>query len=252
MGLKINAVKIRRLFPWLLCLTLLIGCAGVLQRGMIGNNYISTARPSISITAKGMPLMLSGQGMCNLFWTGMMGGLDIDVWLAVYGEGGLAPMAIVAQAQVPQGWYWDADLRPPFTVQDSLEAFNGVTYQACTYVVNPARDPFGNLVTGVQPDGKPQLWLVRSFSSRFNFDNDKIILQYREPLPPDITDINAIPWGQSDLLPGFAERAHNIFEVAAGPTNPTGVKTGYASGIQWKYMTQQFLGQASKYDYYTF
>lgn len=221
-------------------------CTGMLQRGMLGDVYISTARPSISISVKNMPLMLSGRGVCNLDWSGMLGGLPIQVWLAIYGEGGLAPMAIVAQAQTPDGWYWDSIMRRPFSVDDSAIAFNGVTYQGCTFIVDPANDPFGSLVTGKQPDGQTQLWVVRAYAARYNFDDDKIILEYREPLPPGITSLTEIPYGQSDFLIKFNERARNAFEVANGPANPQGVQQGYANAVQWQYMGQQFLGTASK------
>lgn len=225
------------------------GCTGALQRGMLGNAYISTARPSISLQARDMPLMLAGQGICSLFWSGMLGGLNIDVWLAVYGAGGLSPMAIVAQAQTPQGWYWDGIMRRPFSVDESVETFNGVAYQACTFIINPAKDPFGQLVTGVKPDGQPQLWMVRAYAARYNFDADKIILEYREPLPDGVTSLTALPLGQGDLLASFAERARKAFIVGPAPQNPTGVKTAFANAVQWQYMGQGFLGTASKYDY---
>ncbi|MDE5832202.1 MAG: DUF4851 domain-containing protein, partial [Desulfovibrio sp.] len=166
--------------PLLLAILFVTGCADALQRGILDQAYVSTARPSITIKANGLPLMASGQASANLFWTGMMGGLAIDMWIAVYGEGGLAPMAIAAQAQTPEGWHWDGIMDRPFSVDQGTEVFNGVTYQACTFVINPATDPFGDLLTGVKPDGQPQLWMARAFAARYNFDQDKIILEYRE------------------------------------------------------------------------
>lgn len=224
----------------------LAGCMGALQRGMMGETYISTARPAISLSVNNMPLMTAGRGMTNLFWSGMAGGLTIDVWLAVYGTGGLAPMAIVAQAQTPQGWYWDGIMRRPFSVDDSVEVFNGVSYQACTFIVDPANDPFGELVTGVQPDGQPQLWLTRAYAARYNFNDDKIILEYREPLPQGVTTLTALPLGQGNLLLEFAERARNAFVVGPAPANPQGVVQNYAQGIQWQFMGQNFLGTVSQ------
>lgn len=224
----------------------LYGCADALQRGMLGNAYISTARPAIMLEAKNMPLMLAGRGSCNMAWTGMIGGLPISVWLAVYGEGGLAPLAIVAQAQTPDGWYWDGIMRQPFSVDEGTEVFNDVTYQACTFIVNPANDPFGELVTGVQADGRPQLWMVRAYAARFNFDDDKIILQYREPLPAGITSLSALPLGQANLLQEFAQRARDSFVVSNVPAHPSGITTGFANAVQWQYMDQSFLGTVSR------
>lgn len=224
----------------------LIGCVGALQRGMLGDTYISTARPAIALSVPSLPLMLSGQGTPNMSWTGMAGGLPIQVWLAVYGEGGLSPMAIVAQAQTPQGWYWDAQLSSPFSVDQGVTGFNGVSYQGWTFIVNPENDPFSGLYTAAHPDGQPQLWIARAYAARYNFNDDKIILQYREPLPQDITSLTELPYGRANFLQEFRERAANAFTVADCPANPQNVKQSYANSIRWQYMNQNFLGSVSK------
>lgn len=236
------------LWAALICMaSLLAGClGGSLQRGMLGNAYVSTARPSITVEAKNMPLLTAGRGLCNMAWSGMAAGLPIEVWLAVYGQGGLSPLAIVAQAQTPEGWYWDGIMNPPFSVDVGTETFGGVSYQASTFIVNPARDPFGQLVTGVRADGQPQLWIVRAFAARYNFNDDKIIMEYREPLPDGVTELTNLPLGQADLLRGIAQRARETFSVGPGPVNPSGVVRGYANNVQWQYMDQKFLGSASQ------
>lgn len=228
----------------------LMGCKGALQRGMVGQAYVSSARPDIAIEARNMPLLTAGRGMASLIWTDLLGGLPIQMWLAVYGQGGLAPLAIAAQASVPQGWYWDSIWPHPQSVDEAVEVFNGVGYQACTYIVNPALDPFGGLVTSVQPDGSPQLWLARYFAARYNFNDDKIILEYREPLPQGVQSLSALPYGQAEMLSAFAERARAAFAVSTAPQNLSGVNTGFIQGIRWQYMGQNFLGTASKYDIY--
>lgn len=230
----------------LAAIILLSGCGQSLHRGMVGNTYVSTARPAISLSVKDMPLMLAGRGICNMEWTGMMGGLPVQVWLAVYGQGGLDPMAITAQAQLPTGWVWDGIMRQPFSVDDSVEVFNGVNYQGCTYIINSANDPFGLLAPATQPDGQPQLWIARTYMARYNFNNDKIILQYREPLPSDITSLTALPLGRGDYLLAFAERARSCFIVAAPPANAAEATDGYANEIQWEKMGQNFLGSVSR------
>lgn len=234
----------------LLLLLALSGCSQALQRGMLGNAYISTARPAIRLEVKDMPLLASGEGYCNMYWTGMLGGLPIQMWMAVYGEGGLSPLAVVAQAQVPQGWYWDGIMRRPFSVDEGTAAFGGVTYDAFTYLVDPANDPFGALITGVQPDGRPQMWIARAFAARYNFNQDKIILEYREPLPAAITSLTALPLGYGDFLLQFAQRARSVFEVGPVPAEHKDVRKSYIQGIEWQYMGQNFLGSVSKYDIY--
>lgn len=230
----------------------MVGCRGALQRGILGAAYVSTARPDIAIEARNMPLMTAGRGTASLIWSDMLGGLPIQMWLAVYGEGGLAPLAIVAQAAVPQGWYWDGIMRHPMSVDEAVETFGGVGYQACTFIVDPARDPFSGLVTAVRPDGSPQLWLARSFAARFNFNDDKIIMEYREPLPEGVESLTALPFGQSDLLAGFEQRARDAFAVSVAPQDLTGVDTGFIQGIRWQYMGQNFLGTASRYEIFDF
>ncbi|MBD5538769.1 MAG: DUF4851 domain-containing protein, partial [Desulfovibrio sp.] len=228
----------------------LIGCRGALQRGILGSAYVSTARPDIAIEAVDMPLLTGGRGSASLIWSDMLGGLPIQMWLAVYGQGGLSPLAIVAQAAVPQGWYWDSIWPHIQSVDVGVEVFGGVAYQACTYIVDPSRDPFSGLVTTVQPDGSPQLWLARYFAARFNFNDDKIIMEYREPLPEGVVSLSALPYGQADLLAGFAQRARDAFAVRTAPQSLAGLQTGYIQGILWQYMGQNFLGSASKYDIY--
>ena len=229
----------------------LMGCrGGALQRGILGSAYVSTARPDIAVEAVNMPLLTAGRGSASLVWSDMLGGLPIQMWLAVYGQGGLSPLAIVAQAAVPQGWYWDS-ISPHFqSVDVGTEVFGGVTYQACTYIVDPSRDPFSGLVTAVHPDGTPQLWMARYFAARFNFNDDKIIMEYREPLPEGIVSLSTLPYGQGDLLAAFEQRARDAFAVGVAPQNLAGLQTGYIQGVRWQYMGQNFLGTASKYDIY--
>lgn len=228
------------------------GCAQALQRGMLGNAYISTARPAISLQVKDQPLMAAGEATCNLDWTGMLGGLPIQTWTAVYGEGGLAPLALVMQAQTPSGWYWDGITPRVFSVDQGTAAFGGVTYDAWTYIVDPARDPFGGFITGVQPDGQPQLWIGRMFSARYNFNFDKIILEYREPLPAGITNLTSLPMGHDSLLREFARRAQAAFVVGPPPQDTAGVRKSYMEGVRWEYMGQNFLGSVSRNDFFNF
>lgn len=234
----------------LVLMTALMGCKGALQRGMLGSTYVSSARPDIAIAARNMPLLTAGRGTASLIWSDMLGGLPIDMWLAVYGQGGLAPLAIAAQASVPQGWYWDSIWPHPQSVDEAVEVFNGVDYQACTYIVDPALDPFSGLITSVHPDGSPQLWLARYFAARFYFNDDKIILEYREPLPEGVESLSALSYGQSEMLADFEQRARAAFVVSVAPQNPGNVNTSFIQGIRWKYLGQNFLGTASKYDIY--
>lgn len=238
----------KKIFAAIFILFALCGCKYALQRGMVDNSYISTARPAIAVAVNNLPLMTSGQGMASLDWSDMLGGLNIQMWMAVYGAGGLAPLAIVAQANVPQGWYWDGILYKTFSVDQNIENFGGVGYQVCTFIVNPQKSPFGGLVTGIMPDGQPQLWIARYMAARYNFNDSKIILQYMEPLPAGISSLDALPMGMGDFLRQFEQRARDAFTVQNNPEIPAAVSTSYIQGIRWTLMGSNFLGSASKYN----
>lgn len=241
-----------------LCIVVLLmaaaGCTGAQQRGMIGSMYVSTARPAISMEARNLPLRTAGRGTVNLTWSSVLGGLPVQVWLAVYGATGpQSPMAIVAQAEVPDGWYWDGIMRRPFSVDEGVEIFDNVAYQACTYIVDGTRDPFGDLVKGEETaNGEtPMRWIARGFAARYNFNADKIILEYREPLPAEITSLSALPYGQADFVRAFEQRAREAFSVGPLPSGSLQIRQGYAQGILWQYMDQRFLGTVSQYDIFS-
>lgn len=230
-----------------LLLPLMWACGQSLQRGMLDGAYVSTARPAIMVQVRDMPLLTAGEGFSNVFWTGMLGGLPVQMWFALYGTGGLAPLAIVAQAQLPSGWYWDGLMERPFSVDEGTASFGGVTYTAYTYMVDPKSDPFINFEGG--SEGNQQRWLARAFAARYNFNQDKIILEYREPLPEQIVDLTALPLGYDTFLMEFAARAKAAFEVSPCPKDLPTVQKGYIKGIEWQYVDQNYLGSISRNDY---
>lgn len=239
---------LRRICVMALLTTLLVGCNAALQRGMVGPVYVSTSRPAISLTAKDMPLIAGGQGQCNMTWTSVMGGLPVSVWLAAYGQGTpQSPLAIVAQAELPRSWYWNSDSTPPFSVDHATEIIGDTEFSASTFIVDSSRDPF-SLLAGVQPDSPPMRWLVRSFTSRFNFNVDKVILEYREPLPGQMAFLDVLTIAQTDQLKSFEQRARNTFVVGHVPENLTGLADPYLKNILWQFMDQRFLGTVSQYD----
>ena len=171
-----------------LCGALALGCVQAERRGVLDGAYISTARPAISVRAAQLPLLGNGRWHIQLADTDMVGGLPVRVWLAVYGAGApQGPLAIVAHAEVPQGWFWDGASRRPFSVDPGVELLGDVGFQASTAIVRGPRDPFAAFA-GADADksGQPAAWLVRQFAARANFDRDKIVLEYREPLPAEL------------------------------------------------------------------
>ncbi|MBE6440981.1 MAG: DUF4851 domain-containing protein [Desulfovibrio desulfuricans] len=227
---------------------LLTACAAGTQRGMQGAAYVSTARPGISMQAKELPLLAGGEGSCSLTWAGGLSGTPVRVWLAAYGKGRPAePLAVVAQADLLSGWYWDGDSSKPFSVDKGVEVLGDVGFQACTYIVESGRDPFA-VLAGVQEDAAPVRWIARSFAARCNFNESKLVLEYREPLPEHLAAAPHIAIGQTDWLRAFEQRARDAFVVGPAPANREGIARAYAAGVRWRYLDQRFLGTVSRYE----
>ena len=195
-------------------------------------------------------------GASRLTSSGAMGGLIVDSWITVYGKGdGVSPLAIVAHGEVPDGWYWDGIMRHPFSIDEGVETIGGVGFQACTYVTSEKRDAFLPLEDPegariLAQDGQPpRRWLARMFANRFDFDNDKIVLEYREPLPEDITSITALPLGRADYIAAFEQRAREAFVVETSGIPAAGIMQQRGIGaLQWRYMDETFWGTVSPYD----
>ena len=96
----------------------------------------------------------------------------------------------------------------------------------------------------------PVRWLARGFAARYNFNDDKIIMEYREPLPAGIESLSALPLGAADTLRAFEQRARETFSVGPVPSDLSQLRQGYAQGVQWQYMDENFLGTVSKYDFF--
>jgi hypothetical protein len=230
-----------------LVLSVFSGCAAALQRGMSGAAYVSTARPAVSLQAARLPLLVAGEGRATLLGDSMPAGAQVRVWLAVYGDASAeSPLAIAAHAEVQNGWYWDGIMRRPFSVNEGVEVVGDWEFQACTYIVEGGRDPFGAL--GAGDADRPARWIVRGLAARTNFYADKIILEYRERLPESITALTALPLGYGDFVREFEQRARESFIVTPAPRETAEIRKGYANAVRWRYMSEKFLGTVSKYD----
>ena len=241
----------------ILCLVIMLaGCVAGQQRGLVGDTYVSSSQPALALKARDLPLRGSTMGASRLTSSGAMGGLIVDSWITVYGKGdGVSPLAIVAHGEVPDGWYWDGIMRHPFSIDEGVETIGGVGFQACTYVTSEKRDAFLPLEDPegariLAQDGQPpRRWLARMFANRFDFDSDKIVLEYREPLPEDITSITALPLGRADYIAAFEQRAREAFVVETSGIPAAGIMQQRGIGaLQWRYMDETFWGTVSPYD----
>lgn len=228
---------------------LLFACMPAQQRGMAGSQYVSTSRPAFALgVANSLPLLSGGRGTTKLTDCGVMGGLLIDSWLATYGNMQQGPLAVIAHAEIPAGWYWDGVSPHPFSVDAGVEIINDMEFEAWTYAVNNRRNPFWQ-TTGSEDDNNGR-WLVRCFAQRTDFDRGKIVLEYRERMPENITSLTALPLGSGDYLNKFAQRAHNVFIAATVPSGrDTTIGQQAVSNIRWQYLNERFWGTVSRTSY---
>lgn len=221
-----------------------------LYRGISGSAYISTSRPALSIEVTDLPLLTGAEGSVSLWESGMVGERT-RVWLGIWGNHS-GPLALVSHAELPEGWYWDGVMSHPFSVNEGMEIIANREWQAFTYIDKSRRSPFA--LIGVTDSDKSDsykkmddAWLVRAFTSRYNFDQDKIILEYREKLPAEIESLTSMPYGYSDYVKLFEERARTIFVMKdIAQSHPQIVRSGMSDKVQWRYLDGRFLGSASR------
>ncbi|HJA76939.1 MAG TPA: DUF4851 domain-containing protein [Candidatus Desulfovibrio gallistercoris] len=239
-----------------LLLFVLAGCTAAQQRGMAGDTYVSTSRPAFSAAAKQLPLLAAGFGRASLSESGVLGGLNVDAWIAVYGKGdGNGPLAIVAQGELDDPWNWNNALYHPFAIHEGADMLNGLGVETCTYMVSESRDAFlpfmqPQAASAKKDEDKPvRRWIARAFACRTDFNKGKIILEYREPLPEGFTSLTSVPYGMSDVIPAFEERARQAFEINMSPAKPANIRQEYLSGLNWQYLDERFWGTVFLNDY---
>ncbi|MCR5813178.1 MAG: DUF4851 domain-containing protein [Desulfovibrio sp.] len=236
----------RTLFCLLFLLIQLLGCQGQGQmRGLVEDQYISTSRPSFAVSSK-LPLLGCEKRLIKLADMGVMGGLGIETWITVYGQA-QGPMAIVAHADLPRGWKWDANLSQPFNVHEDRLYLGDLPFFAQTFLSIPGKNPFvaEEAANDGQAAKEPERWIIRSFSQRFNDDSSKIILEYRERLPKGVTSLTSLPYGHSDLIKDFARRAEACFTVSLNPKADQGIHFQTIPVLRSRYLDSHFFGTAS-------
>ena len=132
---------------------------------------------------------------------------------------------------------------------------NGLGVETCTYMVSESRDAFlpfmqPQAASAKKDEDKPvRRWIARVFACRTDFNRGKIILEYREPLPEGFTSLTSVPYGMSDVIPAFEERARQAFEINMSPTKPANIRQEYLSGLSWQYLDERFWGTVFLNDY---
>lgn len=224
----------------------LAACSGGLQRGMLDGACVSTSRPALSMKARHLPLLTAGEANLFLPLTSSGASVPVQVWLAAYGDGRRgAPLAVAALAELRQPWYWDGDGRKPFSVDNAVETLGGMAFQAGTYLADSRRDPFAPLAGS---GGEPVRWVVRGFAARCNFDQGRVVLEYREPAPAELADQPHLLIGGTDWLRAFEERARTAFALTHAPADRKALARGTTDKVAWRYMDERFLGTMSQHE----
>ncbi|MEG2173079.1 MAG: DUF4851 domain-containing protein [Desulfovibrionaceae bacterium] len=228
------------------CMLLLSACAGQ-KKGMEGASLVSSSRPSIDISVPALPLRTSGFTVANVTTSDSLGGVPVNTWLAVYGGTTLTqPMAVTAIAVAPPQYYWDSDLTHIFSTDRSIALYNAQGFSACTYIIDGAHDAFISLLP--VENAKNVKLLARRFALRTNFDETKITMEYREPLPADITNVADMAMYDRKFLDAFEKRAYESFMVQPFISSATPISNSYVNNVQTRFMNTNFLGTMTRYD----
>ncbi len=237
-----------------LCLAMFSGCThtGSALQGFSGTSYVSSVRPALSIEAVNMPLKVRAQGMGTLYRPSMTG-VSVPVYCAVYAKSPQDPMAIVTHAKLPthKRWIWSTVYPRPASVHEATEQIGSLQMTAFTYLVPCATDPFGGLAGEEAAEGQKSYWIARHFAAPANFRYDKISLEYREPAPKEMASLpsglsSGIPYGMTEWLAGFEERARKAFSVTQ-PQETSGLAGADMSSVRWRFMSDPWLGDVMEH-----
>ena len=221
---------------------LLLSCTQV--RGLGDGRYSSSTRPALRVAVPALTAQGTEHRIIKLPNMGVLGGLNLDTWITVFGtsEG---PMAVSGHADLPAGWEWDANMSHPFAVNEEWVNLGGVPFFAQTTLEDERHNPF--VEAQAEKTEHPAFWLVRSFQARFNNYHTKLILEYRERAPMELTNLAHIPFGQSNLLSDFAKRAEQAFSIDSR-VNTQAETLSRIPGLHTRYLDAHFFGSASPID----
>ena len=212
------------------------------QRGVSGRAYISSTRPAIRVEAGDMPVIIFGKGTARIDRPTQK---SIDVQACIWGSDDKSPMALLLHAELPgTGLHW-ADIKArPGAIQKDVEHFNDKEWQSYTYLVPGRTDPFAGLVGDpVLGSDKQSYWLARFFSRRYNGNETRIILEYREPAPAGMKYLSGLSEEQETYLLKFRDRARSVFVITVPEKPLPEITRGFAKGIRWQYVDADILGE---------
>lgn len=219
------------------------------QRGLVGESFVSTGQPAFALQAQG-PLRLTSAGVMDLhLQTPQMGDTNATAgcWYALYvnqgGEARAVPVAADADANDKQSallaflvdaknpWQWEMSTASGQREvhMDSL-AIDGKPAHAATFVLPENKDPWAALMTNAGMNlGFNQTGdiLVRRFTMLMQHRRAKLIVEYREPLANN----GAVrPLEDFAAIAAFEQRAREAFILHTSPQGeaPTVTQLTYA------------------------
>lgn len=203
------------------CIIVIACCACTpLRRGFEKEALVSPAQPPLTMRAD-LPLLAAGRIAPFVYTDNSL--QSPETLVGVYGTNAFSPMAVTILSEVPnRAWEWDilsysmAD--GPIT---STVNFGGMTFEGSLHIVNGAKDAFSPLFMDKEEWGS-LWWLAQRYACRVFFNQIKIILEYREPLPKSLQGMKEVPVYNTEVR-AFQARAEKIFSVQpsyAGPDIP--------------------------------
>lgn len=176
---------------------LLGGCAGSsIYRGVDASSgaFVSTASPVVSVVpAEGYENVLSGYTLCRVpYENSMMNVASSDVWFSLASKEDSQLVSVLAECFSEVIW----EVRPVGVEFQTLRVFyerNGVSPSDATvhvYLRPASRDPWTPLFAAA---GKP-VWEGSTLVARYEWssstEQDKLIVEYREPAPALMDGVN--------------------------------------------------------------
>lgn len=242
---------IRILIPILLFCLILGACTMMkrrpLQRGLVGDTFVSTGKPAFALEAHA-PLQLNSAGVMDLqLHTMQLGNANASAscWYAFYVNHGQkarampiavsqdtsdnpsALLAFLVDAQNP--WQWEMSVASGYQEVhvDNME-IDGKPAHAATFMMPLDKDPWAPLIYAAGLNlGPDDNVLVRRFTLLMQQRRAKLIIEYREAVP---TNSAVRPLEDFAALAAFEQRAEQAFTLHTSPTGkaPTVTQLTYA------------------------
>ncbi len=240
---------IRVLIPIILICLILGACTMMkkrrpLQRGLVGESFVSTGQPAFALQAQA-PLHLASAAVMDLqLQTPQLGNTNASAscWYALYVNAGneaqampiavahdtsakpSALLAFLVDAKNP--WQWEMSVASGHLEVhvDSLE-LDGKPAHAATFVLPQDKDPWATLMhssgASFAQATAYEGTLVRRFTLLMQQRRAKLIIEYREP----ITTTGIRPLEDFAALAAFEQRAKEAFALYTSPSGKAPVVT---------------------------